>query len=56
MEREDVEKKGKSKKKVGFKISWPGSSSKDSAGSETSPDSKISSEITEEPLSPELRK
>ena len=56
MEREDVEKKSKSKKKVGFKISWPGSSSKDSAGSETSPDSKISSEIAEEPLSPEVRK
>ena len=42
MEREDVEKKSKSKKKIGFKISLPGSSSKDSAGSKNS---KISSEI-----------
>ena len=57
MEKEDsVEKKSKSKKKVGFKISWPGSSSKESAGSETSPE-KVSSERAEElNLSPKVRK
>ena len=55
MEREDVEKKSKSKKKVGFKISWPGSSSKDSAGPETCPDTNMSSEIAQQPLSPEVR-
>ena len=46
------------KKKLGFKISWPGSSSKDSAKrSETSPDPKIPSEIAEElNLSPKARK
>ena len=54
MERKDVEKKSKSKKKIGFKISLPGSSSKDSAGSETCPDTNMSSE-TAQPLSPEVR-
>ena len=56
MEREDVEKKSKTKKKIGFKISLPGSSSKDSAGSETCPDTNMSSEIAQQPLSPEVRK